>query len=149
MQRSGVAAQPNSDSRAVLTKESYQRLRAELSFESRFGPTLAILALDALLLSAVVLLLRGGSTAGFIVSQGLLAVVFFNAFAILHECGHGSASRHRWLNTLVGHLVSPLCLIPYYPWKYIHQKHHAWTGSVDRDPVLKSLRTWRDHDVPL
>ena len=59
-----------------------------------------------------------------------------------------SASRHRWVNALVGHLASTFCLIPYYPWKYIHQKHHTWTGNVEHDPVLKSLRTWRDAECP-
>jgi fatty acid desaturase len=51
-------------------------------------------------------------------------------------------------NALLGHWASTFCFIPYYPWKYIHQKHHAWTGNLERDPVLKSLRRWRDGGVP-
>jgi fatty acid desaturase len=131
-----------------LTKDEYARIRSELDMRPFVTPTLGILLLDALLLIGITSLLRSGSGAAFMLAQLLLVVVFFNSFSILHECGHGSASGHRWLNTLLGHYASTFCFIPYFPWKYIHQKHHAWTGNLERDPVLKSLRAWRSHGVP-
>ena len=132
----------------MISKDEYVRIRSKLNTTPSFAPTLAILLLDAALMAAVAVLLRSGGAASFVLSQVLLAIVFFNSFSIVHECGHGSASRHAWLNTLVGHYASTFCFIPYFPWKYIHQKHHAWTGNLDRDPVLKSLRAWRRTGVP-
>ena len=111
-------------------------------------PTLGVLLLDLLMIAGAVGLLRSRTAAGFVCAQLMLAIVFFNSFSILHECGHGSASAHGWLNTLIGHCCSTFCFIPYFPWKYIHREHHAWTGNLERDPVLKSLRSWRLHGVP-
>jgi acyl-lipid omega-6 desaturase (Delta-12 desaturase) len=131
-----------------LQREDYQRLRTRLDFTPSFLPTAAILLMDALLVAGAIALLRMSNPAAFMLSQILLSVVFFNAFSILHECGHGTTSKHGWLNAVVGHAASTFCFIPYYPWKYIHQKHHTWTGNIEQDPVLKSLRTWRERGVP-
>jgi omega-6 fatty acid desaturase (delta-12 desaturase) len=133
---------------APLSKRQYLALRAQLNFAPAPLVNLAVLAFDALLLTACAVLLRRGDWLSFGLAQVLLVVVFFNAFSMLHECGHGSAFKGTALNTLVGHLCSTFCFIPFYPWKYIHQKHHAWTGNIDRDPVLRSLRRWRDTGVP-
>lgn len=143
---SPAAALPHAQPGVERTR--YQALRAQLAFAPSALPTLAILALDGLLLLAWLYLVRRGDVPSFLLSQLLLAVVFFHGFALVHECGHGSAFRQNWLNVLVGHVASVFCLIPYYPWKYIHQKHHTWAGNIERDPVLKSLRTWRAHGVP-
>lgn len=133
---------------SVLTKSDYAALLRTLDFRPRLLPNLAIVALDALLLTAAVRLLRDGGPLQYALAQLLLPIVFFNAFSVLHECGHGSASSSRLLNTILGHVASGFCFIPFYSWKYIHQKHHTWTGNVERDPVLKSLRTWRRTGVP-
>jgi fatty acid desaturase len=52
------------------------------------------------------------------------------------------------LISALGHLARTFCFIPYYPGKFIHQKHHSWAGNLDHDPVLKSLRKFRDGGVP-
>src|SRR4051812_7287554 len=124
-------------------KEAYSRIRFELNTAPSFMPTLGILLLDVALLGTAGILLQRGGAAPFAAAQVMLAIVFFNSFSILHECGHGNASRSSWLNTLVGLYASTFCFIPYYPWKYIHRKHHAWTGNLERDPVLESMRSWR------
>jgi acyl-lipid omega-6 desaturase (Delta-12 desaturase) len=136
------------ESESGLDKERYQTLLSQLNFRPALAPTLGIIVLDLVMLAAATLLLRRGGAFGFLLSQCLLAIVFFNSFSILHECGHGSASRSRALNAVLGHLASTFCLIPYYPWKYIHQKHHMWTGNLEQDPVLKSLRTFKSRGVP-
>jgi acyl-lipid omega-6 desaturase (Delta-12 desaturase) len=131
-----------------LNRSDYGRIRAALVFRPTFAFTFAIIVLDAGLLVFAALLLGDGGGPAFAASQVLLCIVFFNSFSIMHECGHSSASRHRIVNTLVGHLASTFCFIPYFPWKYIHQKHHTWTGNLEHDPVLHSLRTWRAVGVP-
>ncbi len=133
----------------MMDRNAYSEIRAQLDMRPRLLPTAAIVVLDVLLLLCVARALRAGGFFLFVLAQLILVVVFVHNFSILHECGHGSASRHRWLNTLLGHYASLFCFIPFYQWKYIHQKHHAWTGNIDRDPVLKSLRTWRRTGVPM
>jgi acyl-lipid omega-6 desaturase (Delta-12 desaturase) len=131
-----------------LSKTEYLGIRARLDFQPNVAPNLAIAVLDVLILVVVWWLMRQDATATFLVSQVLLAIVFFNAFSILHECGHASLSKSRLVNVVVGHVASIFCFIPYFSWQYIHQKHHLWTGNVDNDPVLKSLRRFRDRGVP-
>lgn len=130
-------------------RTAYLDIKSRLDFRPRADMLTAVLVFDVALGWAAWYLVDSGSGVAFAAGQLLFPVVFFNAFAVLHECGHGSASRATWVNALVGHLASPLCGIPYYPWKYIHQKHHAWTGNIDRDPVLRSLKRWRDGGVSL
>lgn len=129
-------------------KERYHRLRAALDLRPALLPTLAIIGLDLGLGAAAVALLRAGGLGPYLLSQCLLAVVFFNSFSILHECGHGNLSRSGVVNALVGHWASTFCFIPFFPWRYIHEKHHLWAGNLDRDPVLRSLRQFRDRGVP-
>lgn len=54
--------------------------------------------------------------------QGTL---FWALFVIGHDCGHGSFSRHRWLNHLVGHLSHTPILVSFHGWRISHRTHHA------------------------
>ncbi len=131
-----------------LSKQDYLAIQARLDLRPRFWPTVAMVVFDVACLVVFSRLVHRSGVASFLLSQLVLTVVFFNSFSLLHECGHGSASPSTWFNTVLGHLASTFCLIPYFPWKYIHQKHHLWTGNLDHDPVLKSLRKFRDDGVP-
>jgi fatty acid desaturase len=71
--------------------------------------------------------------------QVLLGTSLYRMFVILHECGHGTLFRSRRVNTLVGTLVSPFCLMPYFPWRSIHFLHHKWVGVIDKDPTQAHL----------
>ncbi len=62
--------------------------------------------------------------------QGTL---FWALFVIGHDCGHGSFSRHRWLNNLVGHLSHTPILVPFHGWRISHRTHHANTGNIETD----------------
>jgi acyl-lipid omega-3 desaturase len=62
--------------------------------------------------------------------QGTL---FWALFVVGHDCGHGSFSRLRWLNNLIGHLSHTFILVPYHGWRISHRTHHANTGNVDTD----------------
>lgn len=37
---------------------------------------------------------------------------------------------------MFGHIASIFCLVPYYPWKYVHKVHHKWTGWREMDPTV-------------
>lgn len=127
-----------------MTRTEYQAIRSQLSFRHRYGFILIYLLVDAGLFALALWLLARGNPVAFIASQFLFAVISFHNFAILHECGHGTASSLHWLNTITGHFCSPFCFMPFFPWKYIHTEHHTWAGNLNRDPTLKAIRDYRE-----
>nr|WP_305082378.1 fatty acid desaturase [Oculatella sp. LEGE 06141] len=68
--------------------------------------------------------------------------MFWALFVVGHDCGHGSFSRLKWLNSLIGHLCHIPILVPYHGWRISHRTHHANTGSIETDeswyPVSQS-----------
>jgi omega-6 fatty acid desaturase (delta-12 desaturase) len=52
---------------------------------------------------------------------------------IAHECGHGSFSRNRRLNLVIGHLTLVHLLYPFHAWRHVHNMHHAHTNSLELD----------------
>jgi len=53
-------------------------------------------------------------------------------FGLMHECGHGSLFRSRWLNRLVGFLLGVLSGMPQYVWSQHHNYHHIHNGNWDK-----------------
>jgi acyl-lipid omega-6 desaturase (Delta-12 desaturase) len=76
--------------------------------------------------------------------QVAAGVSIFRWFVILHECGHRSLFSRRQVNSIVGHLASIPCLIPYFCWRDVHQQHHRWVGVIDKDPTQAHLLKLRD-----
>ena len=66
----------------------------------------------------------------FWLAQGTM---FWALFVVGHDCGHGSFSKHKWLNNLIGHLSHTPILVPYHGWRISHRTHHANTGNIDTD----------------
>jgi omega-6 fatty acid desaturase (delta-12 desaturase) len=125
-----------------LSKSAYLDFKHALMVRPRTWVNLAVLT-TSVGLGILALWLAGRSWGEYFVAQFVLATVFFQGFALLHECGHGSASPRPWINVVIGHAAGILCGLPFYPWRYIHQQHHLWTGNVDRDPALASVQRWR------
>ena len=83
----------------------------------------------------------------------LYGLVLVGLFVIGHDCGHGAFSRHRVVNSIIGHAVMSPMLNGYHTWKLTHNHHHAYTQlrgqAVDWGAYLQtreelSARTWRD-----
>jgi acyl-lipid omega-3 desaturase len=76
----------------------------------------------------------------FWLAQGTM---FWALFVVGHDCGHGSFSKHKWLNNLIGHLSHSPILVPFHGWRISHRTHHANTGNIDTDeswyPVTASM----------
>lgn len=72
----------------------------------------------------------------------LTGTMFWALFVVGHDCGHGSFSRHKWLNNLIGHLAHTPILVPFHGWRISHRTHHNNTGNIDTDeswyPVTES-----------
>ena len=68
--------------------------------------------------------------------------VLVGLFALGHDCGHGSFSNRKWVNTLIGHLcMSPLgnSLVA---WQITHDHHHRHTQLQGQEVDWSSnLRT--------
>lgn len=128
---------------AVLGRTEYLQFKTKLNFERSYWVTFFVIAIDWGLIALAIKLLSVPGWVPFVLSQLVFAMVFFHSFGVLHECGHGTASSHRWLNTVTGLYASVLCFLPYFPWKSIHQRHHVWAGNSDRDPTARNLKTWQ------
>lgn len=59
--------------------------------------------------------------------------LMWSLFVIGHDCGHGSFSKHRAVNDIVGHLLHGCLLVPYYPWQLSHSHHHRYHMHKDKD----------------
>ncbi|KAM1286763.1 hypothetical protein ACFX15_000680 [Malus domestica] len=74
------------------------------------------------------------------VAQGTM---FWAVFVIGHDCGHGSFSDSRLLNSFVGHISHSSILVPYHGWRISHRTHHQNHGNVEKDeswvPMTESL----------
>jgi omega-3 fatty acid desaturase (delta-15 desaturase) len=81
----------------------------------------------------------------FCAAQGTL---FWALFVISHDCGHGSFSRHRWLNELVGQLTNAPLLVPYHGWRVSHRIHHRHTADADLDEGWHSITVAEYRSMP-
>ncbi|MEQ9000360.1 MAG: fatty acid desaturase [Coleofasciculus sp. B1-GNL1-01] len=63
----------------------------------------------------------------------LQGTMFWALFVVGHDCGHGSFSKIKWLNNLIGHLCHIPILVPFHGWRISHRTHHANTGSLETD----------------
>lgn len=128
---------------------TFATVRRELLAGTRCPTTLAlavaVMAFDFALVAVGVSVVRSSalSSPWYWLWQLLLPLAYFHSFALLHDAGHRSISRCARTNSTVGHLASPLCFMPFYPWKLIHEQHHRWTGNIDRDPTLAAVKRMR------
>jgi omega-6 fatty acid desaturase (delta-12 desaturase) len=73
----------------------------------------------------------------YLAGQLILSIFFLQTFILLHECGHFSFFKSRFLNVIFGHLFGLLTMIPFYTWQQMHYLHHIWTGWRDKDPTTE------------
>jgi omega-6 fatty acid desaturase (delta-12 desaturase) len=64
----------------------------------------------------------------------LVLLVLFSArtFSLMHDCGHESLFRSRWLNRAAGFLLGVINAIPQHPWARGHAFHHKHNGNWER-----------------
>jgi acyl-lipid omega-6 desaturase (Delta-12 desaturase) len=62
----------------------------------------------------------------------LMILFIVRVFGLMHECGHGSLFRSRWLNSAVGFLLGVVSGMPQYVWSQHHNYHHTHNGNWDR-----------------
>lgn len=57
-----------------------------------------------------------------------------------HECGHGTAFKTDWMNTLVYEVASFMVMRESVVWRWSHTRHHSDTIIVGRDPEIQIPR---------
>ena len=99
-------------------------------------PTIG-LALLIFCLYIFVLFMFASGYLGSLISTLLLGILTFASYTPLHEAVHGNVGgsnrKYKWLDYIVGLLMSPLISIPFNSHKKEHLAHHAHTNS-DEDP---------------
>jgi acyl-lipid omega-6 desaturase (Delta-12 desaturase) len=62
----------------------------------------------------------------------LIALFTLRIFALMHDCGHDSLFRSRWLNRAFGFAFGVIAGMPQYVWSKHHNFHHAHNGNWDK-----------------
>ena len=57
-----------------------------------------------------------------------------------HECGHGTAFKTRWMNTVVYYIACFMIMRDPTVWRWSHARHHTDTIIVGRDPEIVAQR---------
>lgn len=62
--------------------------------------------------------------------------VMWAVFVLGHDCGHGSFSKYRNVNSFFGHVLHSAILVPFHSWRISHRKHHKNTGNFEEDEIF-------------
>lgn len=86
------------------------------------------------------LLAVGGTAAGglWALGQGLLGLAMLQWFILLHDAGHRHFFTRPLANQVLGSVASIFSLVPFFPWRAIHDQHHLWAGWQDLDPTSQA-----------
>ncbi len=77
------------------------------------------------------------------------SLIFFAGYGVLygsasdsrwHECGHGTAFKTPWMNTVVYNLACFMIMRDPTVWRWSHTRHHTDTIIVGRDPEIIAMR---------
>ena len=110
--------------------------RNKLRTAQRFRYSLGIVGLQLVTTGLFVFLSTSDNVLVWVVGQAGLGICFLQWFFLLHEIAHASFLPHKGLAIFFGHIAAFFSLIPYYPWKHVHNEHHKWTGWKEKDPTI-------------
>lgn len=60
----------------------------------------------------------------------VMGTVTTGLWVLGHECGHGAFGRNTLENDFFGFILHSFLLVPYFSWKYSHNKHHKYTNHL-------------------
>lgn len=136
-----------------MEQSEYQRL-VEQYKSFRPDNLKAFVITTALTLSGLALISYSSTASGpsWLFAQLALGVVILQWFFVLHDLGHDHFFSETSANVITGHFASLFCILPFFPWKYIHRTHHLWTGWKDKDPTMtiiipRSVPLWKQNVV--
>ncbi|CAA9274106.1 MAG: hypothetical protein AVDCRST_MAG56-3248 [uncultured Cytophagales bacterium] len=121
-----------------MQKATWTQIRSELKQSYSPVPSLAILAVDLLMLAASWHFSYQGTVAGWLLGQFLLVIALIHVYVIHHEAVHHAVFERRVHNEILGHLLSLLIAMPFLPRRHSHLHHHSWSGNVN-DPSHRRI----------
>ena len=76
----------------------------------------------------------------YIAIAGLIAffhgLTYLSLWLIGHDCGHGSFSKNKKLNRLVGSISTAFMLMNYENFRRSHNMHHKFIGNIEKDEAF-------------
>ncbi len=128
---SNLLTSPLQRERLPFTLQDVRNAIPDHCFESNAARSLAYFFLDIGIVAFLYWLAASINSPWFFpIFWFLQGTMFWALFVVGHDCGHGSFSRYRWLNNLIGHLSHTIILVPYHGWRISHRTHHANTGNI-------------------
>lgn len=88
-----------------------------------------------LALTAVMFVAAGFSSLLVLVLALPAAGFLVRTFIVFHDCAHGSFTRWKRANALLGGALGVVLFTPFAWWRHKHAIHHATTGDLDRRGV--------------
>lgn len=140
---SPVQSPPPRNSELPFTLQDLRAAIPAYCFEPDAGRSLAYCFLDIGIITGLYALAYTLDSWWFFPIFWLMqGTMFWALFVVGHDCGHGSFSKSKLLNNVIGHLCHIPILVPYHGWRISHRTHHANTGNIDTDeswyPVTES-----------
>ena len=129
-------------SQAQWYRTDVSRKRMKELMQRRDGP-----AIRATLLWFALLILFGGL--GVYLWFSVWSLLCFAVYGVLygsasdarwHECGHGTAFKTRWMNSVVYEIACFMIMRDPTVWRWSHARHHTDTIIVGRDPEIVAKR---------
>jgi fatty acid desaturase len=71
-----------------------------------------------------------GYTLTVLLAGVIQGTIYTGLWVLGHECGHGAFSQYNSINNIFGYITHSLLLVPYFSWKYSHNKHHKYTNHL-------------------
>lgn len=118
----------------TMKKQEWREVSLRFVAARPRGITTFLFGADLLLLSASWYLAAGGGLVRRLSASVLLLLALLQLYLVLHEAIHRSASPHRRLNELIGHLCGWIIFLPFLPRQRNHLLHHVWAAHPTRDP---------------
>ncbi len=120
-----------------MDQKDYQKL-VEKYKHYRSNNATALLITILLTVMSLSFIFFSSKTSGalWFILQLALGVTILQWFFLLHDLGHDHFFSKTPMNIVAGHFSSLFCILPFFPWKYIHRTHHLWTGWKDKDPTM-------------
>lgn len=129
----------------TFTEADLRKAIPERCFQPSAVRSLAYLAFDLAIIAALYVALA--RTSAWYIEWPiifLIGTMLWSLFVIGHDAGHGSFSKSRTLNTIVGVLVHGAILVPYRGWQRSHALHHVKTGHFRQEEVFRPTRREED-----
>jgi fatty acid desaturase len=118
---------PNGTNLQLELNRTLGTLDEKYKQKKKFGYSLLFVVRDVALCSVIYWVL---GHANYLVYSAFMGTAMVGLWVLGHECGHGAFGDYGWQNDCVGFILHSALLVPYFSWKYSHNKHHKYTNHL-------------------